>query len=80
MDQWDEEKLKEVVEKKHGEKERSMPQTSIVRCKLPIKQYSVNELFPCTILLQFRNLFSADLPIFFGRCRKIKIRVVLGMS
>ena len=31
MENWDEEKLKEVVEKKHGEAERKMPPTDIVR-------------------------------------------------
>lgn len=31
MENWDEEKLKEVVEKKHGEAERKMPATDIVR-------------------------------------------------
>lgn len=30
MENWDEEKLKEVVEKKHGENERKMPKTDIV--------------------------------------------------
>lgn len=30
MDNWDEEKLKEVVEKKHGENDRKMPKTDIV--------------------------------------------------
>lgn len=30
MENWDEEKLKEVVEKKHGEAERKMPPTDIV--------------------------------------------------
>lgn len=32
MENWDEEKLKEVVEKKHGENERKMPKTDII-CK-----------------------------------------------
>ena len=30
MDKWDQSKLEEVIEKKHGEKEKSMPQTEIV--------------------------------------------------
>lgn len=30
MENWDEEKLKEVVEKKHGEAEKSMPKTNII--------------------------------------------------
>jgi len=30
MDQWDEAKLQEVVEKKHGESDRKKPQTDIV--------------------------------------------------
>lgn len=30
MENWDEEKLKEVVEKKHGENERKLPKTDIV--------------------------------------------------
>lgn len=30
MENWDEEKLKEVVEKKHGEQERKLPPTDIV--------------------------------------------------
>ena len=30
MENWDEAKLKEVVEKKHGENERKMPKTDIV--------------------------------------------------
>ena len=30
MDDWDEEKLEEVVNKKHGEKNKALPQTSIV--------------------------------------------------
>lgn len=32
MEDWDEEKLKEVVEKKHGENDRKMPKTDII-CK-----------------------------------------------
>lgn len=32
MDQWDEEKLKQVIQKKHGEKEMAKPQTDII-CK-----------------------------------------------
>jgi len=32
MDKWDQNKLEEVIEKKHGEKEKSMPKTEIV-CK-----------------------------------------------
>jgi len=32
MENWDDEKLAEVIEKKHGEKERSMPKTDII-CK-----------------------------------------------
>lgn len=31
MENWDEEKLKEVVQKKHGEAEKKMPTTDIVR-------------------------------------------------
>lgn len=31
MDKWDQNKLEEVIEKKHGEKEKSMPKTEIVR-------------------------------------------------
>lgn len=34
MENWDEEKLKEVVEKKHGEAERKMPKTTIVNFKI----------------------------------------------
>ena len=30
MDKWDQSKLEEVIEKKHGEKEISMPKTEIV--------------------------------------------------
>lgn len=30
MDKWDQNKLEEVIEKKHGEKEKSMPKTEIV--------------------------------------------------
>ena len=30
MDKWDQSKLEEVIEKKHGEKEKSMPKTEIV--------------------------------------------------
>lgn len=30
MDKWDQDKLEEVIEKKHGEKEKSMPKTEIV--------------------------------------------------
>ena len=30
MDTWDQSKLEEVIEKKHGEKEKSMPKTEIV--------------------------------------------------
>lgn len=30
MDQWDDAKLQEVVEKKHGEAERTKPKTDIV--------------------------------------------------
>ena len=32
MENWDEEKLKEVVEKKHGEREKKLPPTDII-CK-----------------------------------------------
>ena len=32
MEDWDEEKLKEVVEKKHGEREKKLPPTDII-CK-----------------------------------------------
>ncbi len=32
MDNWDDDKLKEVVEKKHGERERKLPPTDII-CK-----------------------------------------------
>lgn len=32
MDTWDDEKLKEVVEKKHGEREKKLPPTDII-CK-----------------------------------------------
>ncbi len=31
MENWNEEELAEVVEKKHGEQNRSLPKTSIVR-------------------------------------------------
>lgn len=37
MENWDEEKLKEVVEKKHGEAERKMPPTDIVRLIVCLK-------------------------------------------
>lgn len=30
MDNWDEAKLNDVVQKKHGEKEKNMPKTDIV--------------------------------------------------
>jgi len=30
MDKWDQQKLEEVIEKKHGLKEKSMPKTEIV--------------------------------------------------
>jgi hypothetical protein len=30
MDKWDQEKLEEVIEQKHGAKEKSMPKTEIV--------------------------------------------------
>lgn len=30
MDDWDEEKLKEVVEQKHGEADKKVPKTNIV--------------------------------------------------
>lgn len=30
MDKWDQEKLEEVIEKKHGAKEKCMPKTEIV--------------------------------------------------
>lgn len=32
MENWDEAKLKEVIEKKHGDKDKKMPTTDIVRC------------------------------------------------
>ena len=34
MDKWDQSKLEEVIEKKHGEKEKSMPKTEIVSALL----------------------------------------------
>lgn len=32
MEDWDEDKLREVVEKKHGAAEKAMPKTDIVSC------------------------------------------------
>lgn len=75
MDNWNDEKLKEVVEKKHG-KEKRMPTTDIV---------SVIFLVKCVSDLDsnqngFFFSFKTDLQVLFGRCRKIEIRMVLGMS
>ena len=48
MDDWDEAKLEEVVNKKHGEKNKSLPKTSIVstciellivQCKISINDH-----------------------------------------
>lgn len=36
MDNWDEGKLQEVIEKKHGESNKKMPTTDIVRIKIII--------------------------------------------
>lgn len=40
MDKWDQNKLEEVIEKKHGEKEKTMPKTEIVssfKCTVCVK-------------------------------------------
>lgn len=42
MDKWDQSKLEEVIEKKHGEKEKSMPKTEIVSF---LKVYIMRTLF-----------------------------------
>jgi len=42
MENWDEEKLKEVVEKKHGERERKLPQTEII-CRHFIDALELNK-------------------------------------
>ena len=34
MDKWDQNKLEEVIEKKHGEKEKTTPKTEIVSCNV----------------------------------------------
>lgn len=59
MDTWDDEKLKEVVNKKHGENDKIHPTTDIV-----------NTIFFFLIyhfLLYFIN-YLLDLQIFFGSC------------
>ena len=38
MEDWDEEKLKDVVDQKHGEKNKSLPPTSIVSKKFVCNQ------------------------------------------
>ncbi|KAF7489453.1 Zinc finger CCCH domain-containing protein 15 [Sarcoptes scabiei] len=42
MEDWDEEKLKEVVEKKHGERERKLPSTEII-CKFFLEAIETNK-------------------------------------
>lgn len=72
MDNWNDEKLKEVVDQKHG-KEKRMPTTDIVSGNISYRtQSDLNEFNSI--------LFSSDLQVFLGRGRKIEIRVVLGMS
>lgn len=42
MEDWDEDKLKDVVEKKHGEKERTKPKTEII-CKFFLEALEANK-------------------------------------
>lgn len=64
MDNWNDEKLKEVVEKKHGTEKR-MPTTDIVS-----KTYGKNKDNGATTLILIRCDFVliVDLQVFLGRC------------
>lgn len=50
MDTWDQSKLEEVIEKKHDEKEKSMPKTEIVSMiKCPYNNLVLNYVIVCSI-------------------------------
>ena len=50
MDKWDQNKLEEVIEKKHDEKEKSMPKTEIVgMIKCPYNNLVLNYVIVCSI-------------------------------
>lgn len=67
MENWDEEKLLEVIEKKHGKSGGKIPTTDIV-----------STIF--FFLKFFLHNFVADLQTFHRRCGKIQVRMVLAMS
>lgn len=73
MDDWDEEKLKEVVEKKHGSG-GNRPTTDIVRGAF--KFFVFNIQLACA----YYSRFILDLQALLRGSRKVKVWLVLGMS
>lgn len=75
MDDWDEDKLKQVVEKKQGSGGHR-PTTDIVS-----NFYLKYILYLLNFINTHRcNYFALDMQTFFRSCRKIQIRLVLGVS
>lgn len=58
MDNWDEKKLEEVVNKKHGEAEKKKPKTQIV-CPFFFFNWAVIETIICILVLIYL-LLSRD--------------------
>ena len=54
MDKWDQSKLEEVIEKKHGEKEISMPKTDIVSSLLGHGSNLVDPKYTSIIYLSYK--------------------------
>lgn len=74
MENWNDAKLQEVVDKKHGTEKR-MPTTDIVS---RISFYFF--LFFFSTVENNVICILSDMQIFFGSCRKVQIWLVLGMS
>lgn len=72
MDDWDEDKLQDVVNKKHGESNKAKPKTAIV-------SYILGNNFLVLTSLKICN-HHVDLQILLGSGRKFKIWLVLAMS
>lgn len=71
MDNWDDGKLREVVDKKHS-LEKRMPTTDIVSSDFIA--------WPAENCIQTNRFVLTDLQVLLGCGGKIEIRLVLGMS
>ena len=77
MDEWDEEKLGEVVKKKHGSEKANA--TDIVRLFWRYLFHRLNLSISLIHLLE-KNSLILDLQTLLGCCRKWEIWLVLVMS